>query len=76
MLCVYLKWFLARAQIDADCFRRSKEWSCGGNDLLMLAAPKRERLGLSSRCLATYPHGRSICYRLDHTDIACKLARH
>ena len=25
---------------------------------------------------ATRPHGRSICYRLDHKDIARKLDRH
>jgi hypothetical protein len=25
---------------------------------------------------ATCPHGRSICYRLDHKDIARKLDRH
>jgi DNA mismatch repair protein MutL len=34
----------------------------------------REWLG--SRYPATCPHGRSICYRLDHRDIACKLDRH
>jgi DNA mismatch repair protein MutL len=31
---------------------------------------------LSSRYPATCPHGRSICYRLDHKDIADKLDRH
>ena len=31
---------------------------------------------LSSRHPATCPHGRSICYRLDHKDIARKLDRH
>ena len=31
---------------------------------------------LSSRYPATCPHGRSICYRLDHKDIARKLNRH
>jgi DNA mismatch repair protein MutL len=31
---------------------------------------------LSSRYPATCPHGRSICYRLDHKDIARKLDRH
>ena len=31
---------------------------------------------LSSRYPATCPHGRSICYRLDHKDIAGKLNRH
>jgi DNA mismatch repair protein MutL len=31
---------------------------------------------LSSRCPATCPHGRSICYRMDHKDIARKLDRH
>ena len=30
-----------------------------------------------SRCYpATCPHGRSICYRLDHNDIAPRLDRH
>ncbi len=31
---------------------------------------------LGSRYPATCPHGRSICYRLDHKDIARKLDRH
>ncbi len=31
---------------------------------------------LTSRYPATYPHGRSICYRLDHNGIVRKLARH
>ena len=31
---------------------------------------------LSSRYPATYPHGRSICYRIEHKDIARKLDRH
>jgi hypothetical protein len=31
---------------------------------------------LSSRYPDTCPHGRSICYRLDHKDIARKLDRH
>jgi DNA mismatch repair protein MutL len=31
---------------------------------------------LSSRYPATCPHGHSICYRLDHKDIARKLDRH
>jgi DNA mismatch repair protein MutL len=31
---------------------------------------------LSSRYPATCPHGRSICYRLEHKDIARKLDRH
>jgi DNA mismatch repair protein MutL len=31
---------------------------------------------LSSRYPSTCPHGRSICYRLDHKDIARKLDRH
>jgi DNA mismatch repair protein MutL len=31
---------------------------------------------LSSRYPATCPHGPSICYRLDHKDIARKLDRH
>jgi DNA mismatch repair protein MutL len=31
---------------------------------------------LNSRYPATCPHGRSICYRLDHKDIARKLDRH
>ena len=31
---------------------------------------------LGSRYPATCPHGRSICYRLDHKDIAKKLDRH
>src|SRR5215210_4920014 len=31
---------------------------------------------LTSRYPATCPHGRSICYRLDHKDIARKLDRH
>ena len=31
---------------------------------------------LSSRYPATCPHGRSICYRLDHKEIARKLDRH
>jgi DNA mismatch repair ATPase MutL len=31
---------------------------------------------LSSRYPATCPHGRSICYRIEHKDIARKLDRH
>ncbi len=31
---------------------------------------------LTSRYPATCPHGRSICYRIDHKDIARKLDRH
>jgi DNA mismatch repair protein MutL len=31
---------------------------------------------LTSRYPATCLHGRSICYRLDHKDIARKLDRH
>jgi DNA mismatch repair protein MutL len=31
---------------------------------------------LGSRYPATCPHGRSICYRLDHNGIARKLDRH
>jgi DNA mismatch repair protein MutL len=31
---------------------------------------------LTSRYPATCPHGRSICYRMDHKDIARKLDRH
>jgi DNA mismatch repair ATPase MutL len=31
---------------------------------------------LSSRYPATCPHGRSICYRMEHKDIARKLDRH
>jgi len=31
---------------------------------------------LTSRYLATCPHGRSICYRMEHKDIARKLDRH
>jgi DNA mismatch repair protein MutL len=31
---------------------------------------------LTSRSPATCPHGRSICYRLDHKNIARKLDRH
>jgi DNA mismatch repair protein MutL len=31
---------------------------------------------LTSRYPATCPNGRSICYRLDHNDIARKLDRH
>jgi DNA mismatch repair protein MutL len=31
---------------------------------------------LTSRYPATYPHGRSICYRLEHKDIARKLDSH
>ena len=31
---------------------------------------------LTSRYSTTCPHGRSICYRLDHKDIARKLDRH
>jgi DNA mismatch repair protein MutL len=31
---------------------------------------------LTSRYPETCPHGRSICYRLDHKDIARKLDRH
>jgi DNA mismatch repair protein MutL len=31
---------------------------------------------LTSRYPATCPHGRSICYRIDHRDIARKLDRH
>ena len=31
---------------------------------------------LTSRYPATYPHGRSICYPLDHNDIARKHGRY
>ena len=31
---------------------------------------------LTSRYPATCPHGRSICYRIDHKDIARRLGRH
>jgi DNA mismatch repair protein MutL len=31
---------------------------------------------LTSRYPATCPHGRSICYRIEHKDIARKLDRH
>ena len=31
---------------------------------------------LTSHYPATCPHGRSICYRLEHKDIARKLDRH
>ena len=31
---------------------------------------------LTSRYPATCPHGRSMCYRLEHKDIARKLDRH
>jgi DNA mismatch repair protein MutL len=31
---------------------------------------------LTSRYPATCPHGRSICYRIDHKDIARRLDRH
>jgi DNA mismatch repair protein MutL len=31
---------------------------------------------LSSRYPATCPHGRSICYRIEHKDIARKLDWH
>ena len=44
-----------------------------------LSRPEMEALikeWLSSRYPATCPHGRSICYRLDHRDIARKLDRH
>jgi DNA mismatch repair protein MutL len=44
-----------------------------------LSYPEMEALikeWLSSRYPATCPHGRSICYRLDHRDIARKLDRH
>jgi DNA mismatch repair protein MutL len=44
-----------------------------------LAYPEMEALikdWLGSRYPATCPHGRSICYRLDHRDIARKLDRH
>jgi DNA mismatch repair protein MutL len=44
-----------------------------------LSHPEMEALikdWLSSRYPATCPHGRSICYRLDHKDIARKLDRH
>ena len=44
-----------------------------------LSHPEMEALikeWLSSRYPATCPHGRSICYRLDHRDIARKLDRH
>jgi hypothetical protein len=34
------------------------------------------RKWLGSRYPATCPHGRSICYRLDHRDIARKRDRH
>jgi DNA mismatch repair protein MutL len=44
-----------------------------------LSHPEMEALireWLSSRYPARCPHGRSICYRLDHKDIARKLDRH
>ena len=44
-----------------------------------LSHPEMEALireWLTSRYPATCPHGRSICYRLDHRDIARKLDRH
>jgi DNA mismatch repair protein MutL len=44
-----------------------------------LSYPEMEALikeWLGSRYPATCPHGRSICYRLDHRDIARKLDRH
>jgi DNA mismatch repair protein MutL len=44
-----------------------------------LSHPEMEALikeWLTSRYPATCPHGRSICYRLDHKDIARKLDRH
>ncbi|MEJ7843889.1 MAG: DNA mismatch repair endonuclease MutL, partial [Rubrobacter sp.] len=44
-----------------------------------LSHPEMEALikdWLGSRYPATCPHGRSICYRLDHRDIARKLDRH
>jgi DNA mismatch repair protein MutL len=44
-----------------------------------LAYPEMEALikdWLTSRYPATCPHGRSICYRLDHKDIARKFDRH
>ena len=44
-----------------------------------LSHPEMEALirdWLGSRYPATCPHGRSICYRLDHKDIARKLDRH
>jgi DNA mismatch repair protein MutL len=44
-----------------------------------LSQPEMEGLikeWLTSRYPATCPHGRSICYRLDHNDIARKLDRH
>ncbi len=44
-----------------------------------LSHPEMEALikdWLGSRYPATCPHGRSICYRLDHKDIAKKLDRH
>jgi DNA mismatch repair protein MutL len=44
-----------------------------------LSHPEMEALirdWLGSRHPATCPHGRSICYRLDHRDIARKLDRH
>jgi DNA mismatch repair protein MutL len=44
-----------------------------------LTHPEMEALigdWLGSRYPATCPHGRSICYRLDHKDIARKLDRH
>jgi DNA mismatch repair protein MutL len=62
-----------------------------GGDLAAIACRSAVRLGerlsheemealvrewLSSRHPATCPHGRSICYRLDHKDIARKLDRH
>jgi hypothetical protein len=31
---------------------------------------------LSSSYPATCPHGRSICFRLEHKDVTCKLDRH
>jgi DNA mismatch repair protein MutL len=44
-----------------------------------LSQPEMEALikdWLTSRYPATCPHGRSICYRLDHKEIARKLDRH
>ena len=32
--------------------------------------------GVTSRYSATCPHGGSICYRLEHKDIARKIDRH
>ena len=44
-----------------------------------LSRPEMEALiedWLTSRNPATCPHGRSICYRMEHKEIARKLDRH